>query len=257
MTASVIEHNKFITPKPIISVCGKGGVGKTVFSALLGRVIIEHGLKPLLLVDADPVGGLVSAIGEKAVKTLSGVRDMFIEETRKGGRVSSRQIADQLDYFILNALVERNDYSLLAMGHTNEKGCFCSANKLLRSALDEIISAFASVLIDAEAGIEQINRDVTGNVNRIFVVIDASQRSVDTLNAISNMVNSSIITVVANKVLPENLLNIAKNVEIAGIIPENEILKQYDRDGLPLWKLPSDNEALIAVKNIAAKTGLI
>ena len=120
MTTSVIEHDKFITHKPIISVCGKGGVGKTVFSALLGRVIVENGLKPLLLVDADPVGGLVSAIGEKAVKTLSGVRDMFIEETRKGGRVSSRQIADQLDYFILNALVENHDYSFQVLTHSGE-----------------------------------------------------------------------------------------------------------------------------------------
>jgi len=257
MTTSVIEHDKFITHKPIISVCGKGGVGKTVFSALLGRVIVENGLKPLLLVDADPVGGLVSAIGEKAVKTLSGVRDMFIEETRKGGRVSSRQIADQLDYFILNALVEHHDYSFLAMGHTNEKGCFCSANKLLRSAMDEIISAFAFVLIDAEAGIEQINRHVTCNVNRIIVVLDASQRSVDTLNAISNMVDSSIITVVANRVLPDKLLNITKNIEIAGVIPENETLKQFDRDGRSLWKLPSDNEALMAVRKIAETTGLI
>ena len=60
---------------PIIAVCGKGGVGKTVFSALLARALAAAGVQPLLLVDADPVGGLTSAIGERAVETLSGVRE--------------------------------------------------------------------------------------------------------------------------------------------------------------------------------------
>jgi len=75
-----------------MAVCGKGGVGKTVFSALFSRVLIEQGLTPLLLVDADPVGGLTSAIGEKAVNTLAGVRDRFIGEARKGNKANLAQV---------------------------------------------------------------------------------------------------------------------------------------------------------------------
>ncbi|MEI7726202.1 MAG: AAA family ATPase [Bacteroidota bacterium] len=236
--------------KPIISVCGKGGVGKTVFSALLGRIIIEQGLKPLLLIDADPVGGLVSAIGEKTVKTLSGVRDQLINDARKGGKVSAAEAVDQLDYFILNALVERPDFSLLAMGRTREKGCFCSANKLLRRAMDEIISAYACVLIDAEAGVEQINRDVTSQVNRVFVIIDASQRSIDTLDAIAGLVDPSRITIIANRITHGDLLNLPPEINVAGVIPGNEILRQFDREGRSLWLLPDDNEAFLAVKKI-------
>ncbi|MEI6900973.1 MAG: AAA family ATPase [Bacteroidota bacterium] len=250
MTISQNDPSQSTTLKPIISVCGKGGVGKTVFSALLGRVLVEQGLKPLLLIDADPVGGLVSAIGEKSVKTLSGVRDQLINEARRGGKVSAAEAADQLDYFILNALVEHPDFSLLAMGRTTEKGCFCSANKLLRRAMDEIISAYSCVLIDAEAGVEQINRDVTSQVNRVFVIIDASQRSIDTLNAIEGMVDPSQITVIANRITPEDLLNLPPEIKVAGLIPANETLRQFDREGRSLWQLPNDNEALLAVKNI-------
>lgn len=236
--------------KPVISVCGKGGVGKTVFSALLSRVLIEEGLKPLLLVDADPVGGLTSAIGEKTAKTLAGVKEQFINDARTGGKTGAMEAADQLDYYILNALVEHNNYSFLAMGHTTEKGCFCPANKLLRSSIDQIISAFAGVVIDAEAGIEQINREVTRTVNKVFVVVDASQRSIDTLKVISGMVNPSQIEVVVNRTSLISVFKMPEGFNIAGIIPENDELKQFDRDGRSLWLLPENNEALASVRNI-------
>jgi CO dehydrogenase maturation factor len=110
-----------MTEMPVIAVCGKGGVGKTVVSALLARILVESGIVPLLLIDADPVGGLTAAIGEKAADTLAGVKDRFIKTARGGGKYRLAQAANQLDYFVLQALVERKDYSLLAMGHNEEK----------------------------------------------------------------------------------------------------------------------------------------
>jgi CO dehydrogenase maturation factor len=249
------EIDKSLNEIPIISVCGKGGVGKTVFSALLSRVIIESEIKPLLLVDADPVGGLTSAVGEKATDTLAGVRTRFLVEARKGIKADLEQAADHLDYFILKALIERDGFSLLAMGHTEEKGCFCPANKLLRSALEVLISSFKCVLIDAEAGIEQINRDVTRNVNRIVVVIDASQRSIDTLLMIEKMVGAKNIAVVANRVSSEEEIFLPGKAKLYGVIPENEELKKFDREGTPLWKLPSDNDSMNAVRLIAKNLG--
>ena len=225
-------------PKPVIAVCGKGGVGKTVFSALFSRVLIEQELTPLLLVDADPVGGLTSAIGEKVVNTLAGVRDRFIGEARKGDKANLVQAADQLDYFVLNALVERKGYALLAMGHNAEKGCFCPANKLLKNAIEALISSFAGVLIDAEAGIEQINRDVTGRVTRVIAVVDGSLRSMDTLKMIAGMVDKQHMAVVINRAPSGFGLEIPEGVALLGAIPENADLAGFDREGKALWMLP-------------------
>lgn len=242
--------------KQIIAVCGKGGVGKTVVSALLSRVLINVGVKPLLLVDADPVGGLTSAIGERAVNTLAAVRDRFISEARKGGRAGAEEAAGQLDYFVLQSLVERESYSLLAMGHNEEKGCFCPANKLLRSAIDGLIPAFSAVLIDAEAGIEQINRDVTGRVTRVITVVDASKRSMDTLGMIMGLVDQARIAVVANRVSDKGAFHLPEGVEFLGMIPENDELRRFDRAGRPLWELPPGNEAFAAAQNIARTLGI-
>lgn len=243
-------------PKHVIAVCGKGGVGKTALSALLARALTDAGVTPLLLVDADPVGGLTSAIGEKANDTLAGIRDRFIGEVRKGGTANIERAADQLDYFLLKALVERRDYSLLAMGHNSEKGCFCPANKLLRSAIETLVPSFACVLIDAEAGIEQINRDVTSRVTRVIAVVDASKRSLDTLRMIVEKVGQSRIAVVANRVSAEVSVQLPDGMELLGSVPENETLRQFDREGRPLWQLPPENEALTAVRNMARALGM-
>lgn len=237
--------------KPVIAVCGKGGVGKTVVSALLSRVMLERGHRPLLLVDADPVGGLTSAIGEKAVQTLAGVRDRFVEEVRKGGKAAVEDLAPQLDAFVFDALVERDGFALLTMGHNRGKGCFCPANKLLKNAIDMLIPGFAGVLIDAEAGIEQINRDVTGRVTRVIVVVDGSQRSLDTLRMITERFGDLNVAAVLNRAPEDSDLKFPGGIRPLGKIPENEELMRFDREGKSLWLLPEQNEAVAAVRAIS------
>ena len=89
--------------KPILAICGKGGVGKTMLCALFSRVLLEMEVKPILLVDADPVAGLSSALGITGVKTLGEVRENIIETVRRGEK-AKQNVADQLDYLVLEAL---------------------------------------------------------------------------------------------------------------------------------------------------------
>lgn len=241
----------------VLAVCGKGGVGKTAFSALLSRCLIESGVAPLLLVDADPVAGLLGAIGESTVATLAGVRERFIETVRQGGRDAAVEASRLLDYALLEALVERDSYALLAMGHNAGKGCFCPANRLLRSALDRLLPSFSVVLMDAEAGIEQIRRDITEHVTRVIAVVDASKRSLDTLGRIADEVGPSRVAVVANRIpsgerLPgAPLLALPDGVAWLGSIPEDDAILRSDRDGRSLWELPPNGPALTAARDIS------
>lgn len=235
----------------VIAVCGKGGVGKTAFSALLSRVLIDASIRPLLI-DADPMGGLTGAIGEGPGHSLAAIRDRLIASARKG---EAADVAHQLEYLLLEALVERDDYSLLAIGRSAEKGCFCPANDLLRSSIDLFVAKFSVVLIDAEAGIEQINRDVTRQVTEIICILDGSQRSIDTVRQIVQMVHPTPVSVVANRLAVKEMHHLPGDVELLGSIPENEAVRQFDREGRSLWELPADNEAVLAVQGIAQIIG--
>ena len=238
--------------KEVIAVCGKGGVGKTVFSALLSRTLIDADIRPLLLIDADPVGGLTAAIGEVSLHSLAGIRDQLIASARKG---EAADVGNRMEYLLLEALVERDNYSLLAMGCSDQKGCFCPANELLRLSIDLIISKFSVVLIDAEAGVEQINRDVTRHVTGIICIMDGSQRSIDTVRLITKMVSPTRVSVVANRLTVKDLAQLPGDIELLGSIPENEALREFDREGRSLWELPSDNEAVLAVRGIVQAIG--
>lgn len=238
--------------KPIVAICGKGGVGKTVFCALFARALRNSGVQPLLLIDADPGGGLVSAIGEKVENTLASVREKLIASAKGADENTKIELAQQMDYFVLQTLVERSDYSLLAMGHSMEKGCFCPANALLREAIDFLSDPFAAVLIDAEAGLEQIQRRVTRNVTQIIVIDDGSKRSADTMDYISELIGPTKLAAVLNRV-QQKIQKPSYTYDILGSIPEDVILRQFDRDGKSLWELPADNPAYVAVKKIASK----
>ena len=242
---------------PIVAVCGKGGVGKTVVSALLARAWLDAATRPVLLVDADPVGGLTTAIGVQPEKTLGSVRAELIAAARAAGDEDAKQrVAEQLDYLVLETLQERGDHALIAMGRTTERGCYCSVNTLLRRALELIVAPFAAVLIDAEAGLEQINRQVTRRVSHTLVVTDGSRRSLDTLRAVTETLGPERVLAVANRRrgMDESFPagSLPAGVRALGGLPEDDELRRYDREGRSLWTLPEANPARQAARELAA-----
>jgi CO dehydrogenase maturation factor len=237
--------------KPIVGICGKGGAGKTACCALLSRALLEAGVRPLLLIDADPVGGLASAIGERTEKTIGSVREHLIASARAGGAEQKARVAIDLDYLVLETLREREGYSFLAMGHNREKGCYCPVNTLLRQAIGLVVDPFAAVLIDAEAGIEQINRQVTQHVSRIVVVMDGSARSAEILQMVTAIARDVAVSVVFNRYTNGPARPLPASTHLLGTIPEDDMLRRFDREGRPLWELPSDNPAVQAARALA------
>src|SRR4030042_4333744 len=167
--------------KKLVAVCGKGGTGKTVFTAMMARVLREtDSAVKLLLIDADPAMGLPNALGVNVKRTIGQIREDVIRTTRTGGEERKTQLGDMLDYMILEALHEMDGFALLAMGRTETLGCFCPLNDLLRGAIEILSRSFDIILIDSEAGLEQINRQVVSRVDTLIIVTDATMRGLQT-----------------------------------------------------------------------------
>jgi len=240
--------------RPVVAFCGKGGVGKTVVSALVARALLDSGTSPILLVDADPMGGLIAAIGEEVATSLGEIRAKVIDAVsrKEGGK---EWVARRLDYLLLESLTERDEYSLLSIGRSREKGCFCPVNRLLREALETLVDPFRAVLVDAEAGLEQISRQVTKNVTEVVVVVDGSRRALSALQQIAELVPGERLSVVANRGArtPETH-DLPPGTKTLGVLPEDELVRKADIEGGSLWELPAARSpAVTAAREVAAR----
>lgn len=248
----------------VIAVCGKGGVGKTAVTAMLTRQLKQReDIGRLLVVDADPALGLLYALNVETDKTIGAVRDKVLEAAEKGDAGSQAEVANELDYLITSSLKEEDGYCVIAMGHMNSKGCFCSVNKLLKEALEQLVLKFDTIVVDGEAGIEQINRQVVEKINTLILVTDSSLRGVQTVHHIEALVKGGAIPqcetigVVFNRIQGDNRtldeLQSLVGLPVLGIIPYDATLQAFDAQGKTLLELPDNTPALQAVDGVIEK----
>jgi len=247
----------------IVAVCGKGGTGKTVFTALMAKVLLDSGKAgKLLLIDADPAMGLPLALGVKVKRTMGQIREEIIKAAKGNKEEEKRQIADKLDYMLFEALNEIDSYALLAMGRTETLGCFCPINSVLKEAIQTLSKSFDTILIDGEAGLEQLNRQVAGHVDTLIIVSDATSRGIQTAAQVRDMVlNEKAIQcdrlgivfnrVQGNKDLLKKMAD-KTGLEVLGYIPQDDNIAHHDLIGKPILELRS-SQGLEAVREIVEK----
>ncbi len=250
--------------KRLVATCGKGGTGKTVSVALMARALSEApGTGKLLLIDADPAMGLQSALGVKVERTMGEVRERIIRTARGGRQEEKAELVDMIDYMALEALCETDRFSLLAMGRTETLGCYCPVNTLLRGAIEVLSKSFDTILIDGEAGLEQINRQVVSRLHTLLIVSDPTSRGLETAGLIRKMVQVDKVMeceklgLVLNRVRgDEKLLKDAArklDLDVFGIIPFDEAIARHDLVGTPIIELPDCSPALAAYREIVEK----
>jgi CO dehydrogenase maturation factor len=236
----------------ILAVCGKGGVGKTTVSAIGARKLTSEGLKALI-VDADPAGGLSVALGITPKKTLNDVRKELIDEI-KAGRRDERDLAVSVDYLVSEALTEAGTLAFLSIGRPEDVGCYCKVNVILKDAIEGLGAMFDVVLIDAEAGIEQVNRKVMGSVDYVLLVSDTSAKAVrvaETIKEVADrMVGGEGAGLLVNRVRDEGELERVRSstdLDVIGAVPEDDTIRRFDASMTPFFELP-DCEASDAIE---------
>lgn len=234
----------------LLTVSGKGGVGKTTLTALL---VDELGRQQypgrVLVVDADPAQTLHFALGIPAPgATLAQVRDntplnaKAIKALPPG--VSPADFVRQR-LFDAGVLVERTlrgqsiDY--LAMGHREGgSGCYCAINSALSEALATIMDSYDLIMVDAEAGTEHLSRYRIKQVGLFLVVMTAGRPAMAVarqIEAVARQAGMQLgeVGVIVNRsstgVGVDNLL---------AIVPDCPRLSHFDMSGQTVVDLPDD-----------------
>lgn len=163
----------------IITISGKGGVGKTSLTALLIDEIARAGYPgPLLAVDGDPATTLHFALGlEPPEATVADIRDSLrldagTVRALPPGVLPTDHVREALlaAHVIRPAVLRRMRLDLLALGRSEGRGCYCAVNKALAAVLPDLADAYPLMVIDNDAGTEHLSRYRLHRADRFVVV---------------------------------------------------------------------------------------
>jgi len=244
-----------------IAVAGKGGSGKTSLSSIIVRYLKNNKNGPILAVDADPNANLGDSLGFPLKKTIGSIIATFNDEKMNIPAGMTKEA--YLDFKLNDAMVETKGIDLLTMGRGEGADCYCYPNSLLRKFMDTLTGNYAYVVMDNEAGMEHLSRQTTQNVDVLLIVSDHSVKGVRTIARIKELVKELKLVVkrqavVLNRVpakldplISQELTRLG--LEPTALVPEDELIWQYDLKAKPLLDLPDTSKAVGAVGKLMAE----
>ncbi len=252
----------------ILVTVGRGGTGKSSFTALMTKAFIEKGQSPLLLVDADPDQNLAEMLGidlkEAGKSTIAELLvSTFIEQ---GGTTVGVPPTERIESRIWErGLYESKSFDFLAVGTKWVEGCYCMPNSALKGALESLTKNYKFILIDSPAGLENLNRRITSSVTDIFDILDHSKKSLDHVRRavrIAKEVDMKFenFYLIGGYRFPAELGKAAQDdlkYKYLGKIAEDELLDEYVLNGKSLLDLPKDNKAYLSVREILQTLGYL
>lgn len=233
----------------IIALAGKGGVGKTSVAAAMMKVLTsKYPDKRILAIDADPAVGLATALGIQPEKTIDDIR-MEVVHTVEGGQTKAAiELLGEARYKIFDALTEKDGFAFIAVGRPESAGCYCKINTYLKDVITLLAEEFDYIVIDGEAGIEQINRRVMEKVTHLLLITDPSRKGVQVIQTIKSVAGRLVmyeeVGVIVNRILSEES-RAAIHIEGLPVLAEimaDEKLSQFDLAGENVFYLPDDTE---------------
>ena len=236
-----------------LAVSGKGGVGKTTFSALLIRTLNAQG-KHVLAIDADPDANLAGALGipdADKITPIAEMKELIFERTeaKPGSMGGFFKLNPKVDDLPETLSAKLGNIKLMRLGGVQKggSGCICPESTLLRALITHIVLARDEVVVmDMEAGIEHLGRATASAVDKLIVVVEPGRRSVDTaghINKLASEIGLKNIVLVGNKVRSSKdekfLQDHLNNFKFLGFIPYDETLIEADLDGVSPFDVDS------------------
>ncbi len=234
-----------------LAITGKGGVGKTTFTALLAQVWADEG-HDVFAVDADPSPCLAGALGfpdevRAKLHPISEMDELIEERTgAKPGKVGG--------FFTLNPRVDdiperfsvlHRGVRLLEMGSVEMggSGCICPESAMLKTLFTHLLFRKDEILLlDMYAGVEHLGRATVDFVDAMLVVVEPTRRSLGTAAQIKKLASDIGMThlwLVGNKIRNEDeakfLETETPGIPVLGFLAADLAVQEADRLGIPVY----------------------
>jgi CO dehydrogenase maturation factor len=249
-----------------VAVAGKGGTGKTTFTALLIKYLVAHNLGSILAIDGDPSANLNLALGMELGQTVGRIREDTSTKVSSGRYDVSIPKSDFFEYEVYDALVEGEQVDLIAMGRPEGPGCYCAANNILRGVIDRLGNQYDYVVIDNEAGMEHISRQTTRDVDRLFILTDMTLRGLMAAGHITGLIKelgsrvrkAFLVINRSNGELPPLWRSKIEEfgLDLIGTVPNDPTVAEFDIVGRPIIEVDEGTPIYRAVAQIADKAAM-
>lgn len=235
----------------VIAVAGKGGVGKTSLAAAMVKVLTARcpGQR-ILAIDADPAVGLSTALGVEVHGTIDAIRKAVVATVEEGDTRTALELLAESEYRIYDAMTECDGFVFIAVGRPESAGCYCKINNYLKAVIQLLADNFDYVVIDGEAGIEQINRRVMEKVTHLLLVTDSSRKGTQVIQTIKKVADELVMYTwagaVVNRVLSRDAIRLIDtgDIPVVSYIDSDEKLAEADLKGESVLALPSDTKLM-------------
>ncbi|MGM9528298.1 MAG: AAA family ATPase [Oscillospiraceae bacterium] len=250
--------------KAIIAVAGKGGVGKTsIAAAIVAQLVRDYPEARILAIDADPAVGLETSLGVKTRYTVDDIRKE-IAKAGEGDKEKHRaiELLGESRFRLLDAMVETEGFAFLAIGRPEAAGCYCSVNTYLREVISAWAGEFDYVVIDGEAGVEQINRRVMEKVSHLLLVSDPSRKGTQVIRTVLQVADELTMYqhcgAIINRMNDPSLEQFLKleDIPLLSYIRDDPELALADVQGRSVMDLPADGILATGVRRALSAIGI-
>jgi CO dehydrogenase maturation factor len=138
------------------------------------------------------------------------------------------------------------------MGRPEGEGCYCYANNVLKEIIAEISSGYPYVVLDNEAGLENLSRRIVQKVDLMILVSDASNSGLQTLLRLFELANEmkmsyGKLALVVNKLrsdkLPDRMKEISERTKADIVIglPDDDEVSEFAQENKSFLGISDSN----------------
>jgi len=179
-----------------ISVCGKGGSGKSTIVTLLANEFRDRGFQALVVDSDESNSGLYRMLGfDRApvplMELVGGKRSLK-------QKMNQPQVLTQAEIWLRDIppeyMLEKDGIRMVAIGKILQslEGCACPMGVLSREFLKKLhLKDKEITIVDMEAGVEHFGRGVETSIDNVLVAVEPSLESITLAERIHNLATGS------------------------------------------------------------------